>query len=68
MSSINAATSVSNAQLGYEVGIAVAKKTLDAAKQQGAAAVSLLESAAELQKTVGAQAVSGVGGSIDVRG
>ena len=42
-------SSVSHAQLMQEVGTAVAKKTLSAAKQQGDAAVSLLEDAAALQ-------------------
>ena len=43
MSSIAAASSFAQAQLGYEVGIAVAKKSLDAAKQEGAAVLSLLQ-------------------------
>jgi len=34
-------------QVAQEVGVRIAAKTLDVAKQQGAAAISLLESAAE---------------------
>lgn len=69
MSSISAAsaTAVSNAQLGYEVSIAVAKKSLDAAKQEGAAALSLLQAAVDLQSQSGAK-VNALGGSLDLRG
>lgn len=41
-----------------QVDTAVARKTLDNMKQQGAAAVSLLESAAETQQAMVSTAVS----------
>ena len=44
------ASSLSHSQLQQEVGMRVAKKSLDAAKQQGQAAISLLQSAAQVQK------------------
>ena len=50
------AGSVTQAQQGamrFQVEVAVQKKQLDAAKQQGAAAVALLEAAVELSKAVG---------------
>ncbi len=51
MSSISsAATSgFAQAQLAQQVGIKIAAKTLDAAKAQGDAAISLLEAAASIQ-------------------
>ena len=51
MSSISsAATSgLAQAQLAQEVGIKIVAKTLDAAKAQGDAAISLLQAAASLQ-------------------
>jgi len=68
MSSIAAASSLSQAQLGYEVGIAVAKKTLDAAKQEGAAVLSLLQSAVEVQQSGPGSSGNGLGGKFDIRG
>ena len=50
-------SSVSHAQLMQEVSTAVTKKTLDSAKAQGDAAVSLLESAAELSTEVAPEAL-----------
>lgn len=67
-SDIAAASSVSQAQLGFEVGVAVAKKSLDAAKQEGAAVLSLLQQAVELQQAAPAGPVNGVGEKLDVRG
>jgi putative motility protein YjfB-like len=51
MSSISstASSGMAQAQLAQEVGIKVAVKTLNAAKAQGEAAVSLLQAAASLQ-------------------
>jgi hypothetical protein len=43
-------SAIQAAQTQQEVGMAVAKKSLDATKQQGQAAISLLESAAQIQK------------------
>lgn len=48
-----AATQMSQAQLGYNVGIAVAKKGLDAYEAQGEAVVQLLEAAAQMSKAIG---------------
>ena len=50
MQSVQAATQIKQAQIGYQVGIAVAKKGLDAQKAQGEAAVQLLQAAAQLSK------------------
>jgi hypothetical protein len=43
------ASNLSAAQLHQQVGVAVARKSLDAMEAQGQAAVSLLEEAASLQ-------------------
>ena len=51
-------------QLMEQVSMAVAKKSLDAAEQQGAAAISLLESAAEVSQA----AAKTSGKHIDVYG
>ena len=53
---MSAADSVTQAQQGalrFQIDVALQKKQLDAAKQQGAAAVALLEAAVELSKAVG---------------
>jgi Putative motility protein len=51
MSSVSAASSIlTQAQLAQRVSVKVAAKTLDAAKAQGDAAVSLLEAAAQVQE------------------
>ena len=50
------ADSVTQAQQGamrFQIEVAAQKKQLDAAKQQGAAVVALLEAAVELSKAVG---------------
>lgn len=49
-----------------QVGMKVARKTLDVAEQQGEAAVSMLQQAAEVQKQTLAQA-TGKGMQVDVR-
>lgn len=46
------ASGMQQAQLGHQVGIAVARKTLDSMKQQGQAAISLLDQAASVQQNV----------------
>ena len=51
MSDIAAISSLQQSQVRSEVSYAVARKTLDHAKAQGDAAISLLESAANLQQT-----------------
>ena len=53
MQSVQAATQIKQAQLGYQVSMAVVKKGLDAQKVQGEAAVQLLEAAAQLSKAIG---------------
>lgn len=47
---VQSATAQQNSQVQAQIQTAVAKKTLDAAKQQGAAAVQLLEQAADMSK------------------
>lgn len=54
--SASAASSVSSAQsdaLSQQIGIALLKKQQDAAKQQGAAIVELLQTAANISKAAG---------------
>jgi len=46
-------TAISQAQLQNQVDVSVAKKTLDAQKQQGDAAVQLIEAAARVSKSPG---------------
>jgi hypothetical protein len=53
MSSIESATAIQQASIRTEISIAVAAKQLDAQQQQGAAAVELLETAAQLVKEAG---------------
>jgi hypothetical protein len=57
------ATGLSEARLGNQIAVEVAKKGMDAAKQEGEAAIQLLESAAEV-----AASPDGVGTRIDARG
>lgn len=49
MSDIAAFSAISQAQAQSQVSYAVARKSLDAAKAQGDAAIALLQSAAEVQ-------------------
>lgn len=65
---VGSAVALNQAQFAQQVGVAVARKTLDAAKLQGQAAVSLLQQAANLQKDM-VQNVSlepGKGSQLDV--
>lgn len=58
-------SAIQAAQTQQAVGVAVARKTLDAAEQQGQAVVSLLEGAVQMQK----QSLNpNVGRSLDVTG
>ena len=50
MSDIAAFSAISQAQVQNDVAFAVARKSLDAAKAQGDAAISLLQSAADIQQ------------------
>jgi hypothetical protein len=59
------AQSVKQAEIGNQVAVAVARKTLDAQEQQGQAAIQLLESAAKVQQQSGPNAF---GGRLDVKG
>jgi hypothetical protein len=69
------ASQLSQARLAQAVGVQVAKKTLDAAKAEGAAAVKLLDAALDIARqsvegqgarpTMGA-VVSGLGTRLDV--
>ncbi|MEE9404979.1 MAG: YjfB family protein [Algisphaera sp.] len=60
------ATAMNQAQLDQEVAFAMARKNLDAQKQQGAAAMQLLEGAANLAKQ--GPITPGKGLSLNVRG
>ena len=53
MQSVQAATQIKQAQLGFQIDMAVAKKGLDASKAQGEAVVQLLEAAAQISKAPG---------------
>ena len=50
MPSISAMSSISQAQVHSEISYAVARKSLDAARAQGDAAIALLQSAVEVQQ------------------
>lgn len=50
MSDVAAFSEISQAQVQSEVAFAVARKSLDAAKAQGDAALSLLQAAADIQQ------------------
>lgn len=60
-------SNISSARIHQQIDIAVAKKSLNAARQQGEAAVQLIEAAAEIsaQKTSGAIRTSD--GRLDVK-
>ena len=58
-------SAISQASTASEISIRVAKKTLDATKAEGEAAVSLLESAVKFQAQERSYA-TGPGGSLDV--
>ncbi len=58
------ATTMSQAQLSQQVSTAVMRKSLDATKQQGQAAIALLEAAAQVAKNV----EPGKGIALDVTG
>lgn len=58
-------SAIQAAQTQQSIGMAVAKKSMDATKQQGAAAISLLEGAAQMQKM---SLNPNVGKTIDVTG
>jgi hypothetical protein len=59
------ATSIKQIETANSISVAVARKTLDAQKQQGDAAIALLEAA---KQTAPGANPDGVGAAIDVRG
>ncbi len=59
---IQSVISAKQASVSNQIGYAVASKQLDATKQQGQAAIALLETAAQLSKAVGK------GGQFDAQG
>jgi len=59
------ASSISQAQTQFDVSMKVAKKSLDVTRQQGDAAVSLIQAAAQQQKQAIAE-FTGIGGTLDV--
>ena len=63
--SIAAVSGFQQAQLASQVSTAVARKSLDAAKAQGEAAISMIQAAAEVQQHALAK-VPGKGACIDV--
>jgi len=64
MTDIASISQLTQANVAAEVGMKVAVKAKEVAKQQGAAVVSLLESAAELSWSLAIDA--GTGGRLDV--
>lgn len=71
MGLINGVTNLSVARTMGEVQIAVARKILDTQKDQGAAALQLLEAASGAVNQAGDQlvaAATGLGGLLDTRG
>ena len=62
-----AVSSLSSAEIGAKIDMAVARKSLDAQKAMGDAAMKLLESAKEVSQTpVSTLDLDGKGGSVDV--
>ncbi|MBI1337189.1 MAG: putative motility protein [Phycisphaera sp.] len=68
--SVSGCSSCSSSGVAYEASIAVAKKSLDVSKQQGAAALALLQAAVDFQKeqgpAPGPSANPNVGKTLDV--
>ena len=62
------ASSIAQIQTSNSISVAVAKKSLDAQKQEGDAAIKLLEQAAKTALGGGDASPDGVGAGIDVRG
>jgi putative motility protein YjfB-like len=62
-----ASSDLAQAQLAQEVGIRIAAKTLDAARAQGDAAISLLQAAASFQEQSLGSIEPHMGQSLDVR-
>jgi hypothetical protein len=67
----SALSGIQTAKIGSEIQIAVAKKMLDAQKMNGAAAIRMLEAAANVPAQAGdalAAAATGLGATIDTYG
>lgn len=63
------ASSLSQDQVTQQVQIAALRKTLDAQKQQGNAAVALIQAAAEISASApGTSGVAGLGECVDCQG
>lgn len=60
------ATSIKQIETSNSISVAVARKTLDAQRQQGDAAIQLLEAAAQTGQS--GASPDGLGAAIDVRG
>ena len=60
------AISIKQIETSNSISVAVARKTLDAQKQQGEAAIQLLEAAAQTGQ--GGVSPDGLGAAVDVRG
>lgn len=62
--SVASASAMQQARVAEQVSVAVARKSLDAAEQQGAAALALLDAAAQISQP----REPGKGAALDVRG
>ena len=60
------ATNIGQATLSNSIAVAVAKKAMDSQKQQGAAALELLQGAEQVAQ--GGGNPDDIGGTLDVRG
>ena len=71
MDLVNAAVSLKQAEVATQVQYAVARKLLDSQRQQGNAAIQLLQAASQAGPAVGDElvaAATGLGGSLDTYG
>jgi len=67
MSALSSISSMSAAEVGAKIDVAVARKALDTQKAMGDAAIDLLEGAKELAQQTGPDGrVSGIGLNLDV--
>ncbi len=68
MDLVNVASGIQTARIGAQIDLAVAKKSLDAQKQQGAAMLQLLEAATSGPGDAMTAAATGLGSKIDTYG
>ena len=67
MSLTSAISNLRAAEIGSQVSMAVARKSLDQQKAQGQAAIQLIESVAQtMEQAIGQAVASGKGGSLDL--